>query len=179
MSRSIIQGISFALPTPYVEGHRCTLAEADILNKALTHALARGLYRTVREARESLHVRGDEGLSQEQERVVRRRAEEYIAAYTVGFAQGHEYIRAVEIEAKRIAERIVESRLYAKGSSLRDIARVELEAMINDLAQSGAVREEAEKRVSDIQRVARATHGALSTTHEGAGMGALFEEESE
>lgn len=145
-----ILGFSFSLPAPYTEGHRCTLAEADVLNRSLARSLAKGLHRIISTKPDST------------ERIeIERSARAFITEFINGFANGHEALRAIEIEARRIALSALEAQLYKQGKKLSDLAKAEVEEHIVALVATSGVRDEAARRVNALQHVARSARSDL------------------
>jgi hypothetical protein len=161
MPQLMILGLPVALPPAYTSGHVCTQAEADVLNALRTRGLAKGLHRVILGecvSRGHQNVRGMDGPTRDE---VTRCAQAFCTSHVEGFAQGHERLRAIEGEAKRIAQLMIEEQLYAQGKTLRDAPKGETDAMIAYYAASAKVRDEAARRIDDVQRLARSAHDDL------------------
>lgn len=140
MPRLCILGQEISTPEPYSSGHICTAAEAATLNASLTRGLAKGLYRMLSEVGEGEIVN----------------CEEFIQGYLRGFSEGHERLRAIEAEARRIGRAKVEAGLYRQGKRLAELAKGEIEALITREAQRDEVSSEATRRIDTLRSIGRA-----------------------
>jgi hypothetical protein len=157
-----ILGFSTLLPQPYSAGHVVTQAEADALNRLLVRGLSKALHRVLLDA---LAPHGARVMGQVGDAVrdaTAARAAVFISEYVEGFANGHDRLRAIDVEARRIAALAVETDLYRQGRALREVPAVELDAMVSALAASPRVREEAQRRVDDLAQIARSAHADLA-----------------
>jgi len=157
-----ILGISLDVETPYVGGHICTPAEAAALNRLLVRGTAKGLHKAIREA---CNARGydnaNEPMPQGMREQVESVARDYAREYAQGFSEGHERLRAIEVEARRIGLASLASSLYQHGRKIEDIEVSEREAKVNELSLNSSIRREAERRVDDTARLANAAHEEL------------------
>jgi hypothetical protein len=166
MPQLTILGLPVDLPPAYASGHVCTQAEADALTALRTRGLAKGLHRVVLNECVSRgysdvwgFVRGTlDGPTLSEISAV---ASAFCASYVEGFVQGHERLRAIAGEARRIAQLMIEEQLYAQGRSLHDVPKGELDANVARYAASANVRAEAARRIDDVQRLARSAHDDL------------------
>ena len=140
MPRLVILGQELFTPEPYSPGHICTEAEASVLNTALTRGLAKGLYRELSEGRgETLAA--------------------YIASYLRGFSQGHERLRVIEAEARRIGRAKVEAALYRQGKKLASLAASEVTLLVAREAERAEVLAEATRRIDALRACASEREG--------------------
>ena len=130
-------------PEPYSAGHTCTAAEAATLNAALTRGLAKGLDKL---------LRGREERPREEEAVLEEIAG-FIASYLRSFAQGHERLRAIEAEARRLARTRIEAALYRQGKRLSELALGEQTLAIAKEAEKAEVLAEATRRIDALRAV--------------------------
>lgn len=152
MPQVIILGFSFSFPAPYHEGHVCTVAEAETLNRVMLRGGSKGLHKAIVAERERGGIEAD----------VLKVGRDYISDYAITFSQGYERLRAIEVEAKRIAESAISERLYAQGKTPGDIGKAAYESLVIDLSTSEAVRNEASKRVDAVRKIAQDVHSDLS-----------------
>ena len=160
MPRLSILSFDFSYEHPYAEGHVCTRAEAECLALALNRGLAKGLYRMITQASAL-------GLAPRDE--VQAAAERFVSEHLRGFSFGHERLRAVEGEARRIAQGLVEAELYARGLSAKQCS--DFDDRVEVVASRAGVLTEASRRVDDVQRIAREAHAELlSAGEDGEGL---------
>ena len=156
-----ILGFDLALDDRYRAGQSITASEAGILNRSLARGIGKGLHRVLAGA---IKVRGGkvagelDDLGREE---CRSLAREFIEQHSLGFSQGFEKLRAIEVEARRIALGALESGLYRQGKRLTDISEGEREGKLDELILSPAIRKEAEKRVESTTRIANMAHEEL------------------
>ena len=146
-----IHGYEFTCSHEYTSGHICTQAEAEVLQRALVRTLAKGLARVIAAGKEAKRPPAE----------IHAEGEAYINDHLRGFAQGFERTRAIAVEARRIAQSTIETRLYAQGKTLRDIAESEFESLVSTLSLRENILAEATRRIDDIQRIAREAHESL------------------
>ena len=97
---------------------------------------------------------------------IARSCEEYIEQHLLGFAQGHERLRAIEQEALHVARQRVHAALNRDGR-FGLVTREEEETMVKEMAQQPDVRREATRRVDDVRSIARSAHdGLVSGSHD-------------
>lgn len=126
-------------PEPYSAGHCCSPAEASVLNAALTRGLAKGAYRLLSDARE----RG--------ELVTAGAIDTFVESFLKGFTEGHERLRAIETEARRIARARLEAALYRSGRKLSELAEGEQREAIQREAEKEEVLAEARRRIDALR----------------------------
>lgn len=119
-----INGFRFLVPSPYSEGHPCTGAEAQILNRKL-HSNLRSNFAKIMD---SLVVEGKSVESFNHE--LARRFSEYCATYSLNGGD------PIEAEAEAIALAMIKSRLRKVGRKIGDIDAGEISRQINDLLHS-------------------------------------------
>jgi hypothetical protein len=134
-----ILGRELLTPEPYASGHVCSAAEAATLNAALTRGLAKGLYRELSENGEA---------SKEQ-------LKSFIQGYLRGFSEGHERLRAIEAEARRLGRARVEAALYRSGRKLADLAKGEQELAISREAEKSELLAEATRRIDTLRAIGK------------------------
>jgi len=137
MPRLVILGRELITPEPYSAGHACTPAEAATLNAALTRGLAKACYREISERGEQADLQA------------------CVASYLKGFSQGHERLRAIEAEARRIGRARVEAALYRQGKKLASLAASEISALVAREAEREEVLLEATRRIDALRAVQR------------------------
>jgi hypothetical protein len=134
---------SISTPEPYTAGHTCTAAEAATLNASLTRGLAKGLDRLLRGLQET--QKGEEETLQE--------ISDFIAGYLRSFAEGHERLRAIEAEARRLARTRIEASLYRQGKRWNELAPGEQTLAIAKEAEREEVLSEAARRIDALRAV--------------------------
>ncbi len=162
-----ILGFEFQLPANYAQGHICTPAEAEALNRLLVRGLAKGLHKVLSTKHEGHELSGGGPLSQDEIAEFQEAGLEYIAEFTLGFALGHDVARAIRLECDRLAKQTLEVQLNRAGKSLKDLPGEELRTLLNDLAKSEKVVNEANRRVSVTQEIALKAQAELQEALEG------------
>lgn len=156
-----ILGFSYELPQPYNVGHICSVAEAAALNRVLTKGISKGLYKVLAGALRATGFNSREGLGADAAAAIQEMGAEYVSDYCLGFSAGHDVQRSIRIEAERIARQMLETSLYRKGQSLKDLTEKDRISQIDQLASSEKVRAEAERRVQVTQEIAGRAHDEL------------------
>ena len=158
-----ILGFEFQLPANYAQGHTCTPAEAEALNRLLVRGLAKGLHKVID------HHLGqyDEEPDADQRAAITENGLEYIEEFALGFSLGHDVARAIRLECDRLAKQTLEVQLNRAGKSLKDLPGEELRTLLNDLAKSEKVVNEANRRVSVTQEIALKAQAELQEALEG------------
>jgi hypothetical protein len=146
MTKLIILGLEVSTPEPYAAGHVCTLAEAAALNAALTRGLAKGIHRRLRE-------RYNEEAREAPSESDRNCIAAFIPEFLKGFSQGHERLRVIEAESRRIARGHVEAQLYRHGRKLSELAKGEQEDLIAREAATAVVLAEATRRIDTLRSI--------------------------
>jgi hypothetical protein len=149
MTKLIILGLEVSTPEPYAAGHVCTLAEAAALNAALTRGLAKGIHRRLRERYDA---EGRETPSEAD----RAEIAKFFPDFLRGFAEGHERLRVIEAESRRIARGHIEAQLYRHGRKLSELAKGEQEELIAREAATAAVLAEATRRIDTLRSIGSA-----------------------
>ena len=108
-----------------------------MLNAALTRGLAKGLYRVLQETTDPDERPG--------------RVTAFIQEYLRGFSEGHERLRVIENEARRIGRARVEAALYRSGKRLSELAGGEVTALIAREAEKPEVLAEATRRIDTLR----------------------------
>jgi hypothetical protein len=161
MTKINILGLSCEVPTRYSAGHVCSPSEAETLNRILVRTTAKGLYKTLSTALALRLLSPGDPMSAEVKVELAELANGYVAKFALGFSQGHERLAAVEVEARRIAQSVLESALYRRGQKLSEMPEGEREDKIRELMLSSNVRQEAETRVDGARALAGAAHEEL------------------
>jgi hypothetical protein len=151
-----ILGQQFTIQHKYTAGHVCTQNEANVLNRALAKGISKGLHKVLAQTRSQHDPQTGDGQAE-----LQRAGEDYIAEFVVGFAQGHERLRAIRLEAERIAKQLVSIQLNAAGRT--EIAPGELATMLDELVASEKVRSEAERRVALTFEIAQDAYAELDS----------------
>lgn len=112
-----------------------------MLNAALTRGLAKLAYRELASAQEVGRERAEGEL------------ERSIEGYRKGFAEGHERLRAIEAEARRLARDRIEAALYRYGKALKDLAAGEQQELIAREAETSSVLAEATRRIDTLRAI--------------------------
>jgi hypothetical protein len=142
MTPITIAGYTFTVPSPFAEGHVCTAAEAEVLNRAMHANLRRNF------AREVGPAQCHETLQELQSRL-----DALALAYRFGGPDPS------EAEALVIAEQIIRAKLKARRLALGDYSRAQITEQAKALlasTQGGEIRLMARDRVAQLQRAARA-----------------------
>lgn len=142
---------------PYAQGHVCSQAEADTLNQLFLRSATKGVQRIVHE--------GIVGPWKHSE--VQFAVSKFLQRHALGFREGHERLRAIEGEAKRLATLAYETELYKQGRRLRDVAKGEVDIAVAEIAAREDIITQARARIDAVQAVAREAHGALFGENEG------------
>jgi hypothetical protein len=140
MPHITVHGISFSIPCEYRAGHVLSEWEASTLQRVFMRNLSKSLFKVTSTVRED-----------ERESVGRAHVSEFVE----GFQGGHDRMRAIRSEARRIALGAIEQRQYRRGQALRDLGALELEDMVSQLANSESIKREAMQRVDSVQRIAQ------------------------
>ena len=156
-----ILGFSVAISEPYSVGHVCTEHEALALNRIMVRGIAKGLHGVISRACAQLGYSSGDMMTEADRDSVMEMANEFVTTFSLGFARGHETLRAIDVEARRIALSALETALYKRGQRMADISEEERNEKIAELLWLPSIRREAEKRVEDNQRLASAAHAEL------------------
>jgi hypothetical protein len=146
-----VLGFSFQVPTQYSAGHVCTESEAQALQRYFNRHLAKGVHKVIsgmisaQASAENVQARGDS----------------FVFQFTQGFTHGHERLRAINSEARRIALQAIETNMYKRGLSLKSLSPPELEDMVMQLSAEVGIRAVAEERVRQVQTIAKTAHEDL------------------
>jgi hypothetical protein len=145
-----ILGFSFPIAQRYSAGHVCTESEAQALQRYFNRHLAKGIHKAIADM-VGVHSNSE----------IQSRGEQFSSQFTIGFSQGHERLRAINSEARSIAKQAIETKMYARGLSIKSLSPGELEDMVSKLSAQEGIQKIAEERVDYIQRIARAAHDDL------------------
>ena len=159
-------GFTFNLAHPYAAGHICSVAEAAALNRALVRGTSKGLFKALTAASSASAARP---LSPDERSALQQKGEDYIAEFALGFAEGHDRLRAIRMESERIAKQLLATTLNARGEDASALEPAAFAAEVARLAQSEKVRTEAERRVNVTQEIAQRAHSELLELDEGGG----------
>ena len=143
MAKLSILGTTLTTPEPYASGHCCTAAEAAVLNAALTRGIAKMLHREL-----TADLAADTSKA--------------ISEYLKGFSAGHERLRAIQAEARRIARGHIEAQLYRHGKKLEELAAGEREELVATEAARAEVFAEATRRIDTLRSIGHAGLEGLS-----------------
>lgn len=141
-----VLNVSFDLTLPYAPGeHTLTVGEAAVLNRARVQAIASLARKEITRVRNGL----DEPNSS------------FLTTLASSFTFPDEpYALPPDPqtnEAQRIAKSLVREALTKRGETEQGIGRQEFERLVNEVASTPRVRDEANRRVLATQRVASAT----------------------
>jgi hypothetical protein len=152
----IILGFSFHITQHYAAGHICTESEAQALQRYFNRHLAKGVHKVI-SGMISAQASAEE---------VQARGDAFVSQFTQGFTHGHERLRAINSEARRIALQAIETNMYKRGLSLKSLSPPELEDMVVQLAAEDSIRKVAEERVRQVQTIAMTAHDDLFSAQE-------------
>lgn len=141
MDEITINNRTFPIARPYTEGHRCTAAEAEVLNRQFHSNIRKNFSRIM----DSMVVNDSTMLQ------VRKAFDAYVDSYSFGGAS------PIDIEARVLAEAIVRHRIKASGGVLGDYNKTELARHVSALLNSPLrddIYIQAEARTKAIQAAA-------------------------
>jgi hypothetical protein len=151
-----VLGYSFNITKQYSAGHVCTESEAQALQRYFNRHLAKGVHKVISEMI-SAQASAEDILA---------RGRAFVSQFTQGFTQGHERLRAINSEARRIALQAIETNMYKRGLSLKSLSPPELEDMVVQLSSEDSIRKVAEERVRQVQTIAMTAHDDLFSVQE-------------
>jgi hypothetical protein len=146
-----VLGFVFQITQIYRAGHTCTESEAQALQRYFNRHLAKGVHKVISGMVSAQKSAGD----------VQARGDGFVSQFTQGFTHGHERLRAINSEARRIAMQAIETNMYKRGLSLKSLSPPELEDMVMELAGQAGIRAVAEERVRQVQHIAMTAHEDL------------------
>lgn len=152
-----INGLSFAVPQPYAEGHTISAAEAHTLNQTYAENIRNNGAAIIKKHLKTGEVEKLEALGHEALAAVRSEVEKYAAEYTFsGATRGPRApVDPVAREATKIASEIVRTKLREKNVAVKDLPEGRFDAFVAALLEKQpAIRDEAERRVAASKEVA-------------------------
>jgi len=154
----IIQDVSFAAPTPYVEGHTLTANEAAVLNQTLLENFRNNFASTVKAAKEEAEKAG----SPLDEEALQEKFETYAAEYEFGARRigARSSVDPVEREAIKIAVANLNKALKAQKIDKDTIPEARFDELVKGIldkyndriyTEAREIVESRKKRVFDIE----------------------------
>ena len=147
-----IQGMSFAVPTPYAEGHQLSAAEASTLNQVLSENLRNNFAGTVKKAAEAASTNGhalDEAALQAQ-------FAEYAASYEFhGRRAGGAKVDPVTRTAQSLAKGAIMAALKKNKIDPKTLPEGKMDELVAGLlAKDSQFMDEAKRRVDASKSLA-------------------------
>ena len=154
----LIQGQTFAIPKPFLEGHACTGPDAGVLNQTLAENTRNNWSDRVKKALEEATDEAPFDTHKMQAEI-----DEYLEGYDFGVRRGRGPADPIEREALNIAKDIVKNALREKGFKLADIDTEDINRLADEcVAANPDITKEAKRRVEQRGKIA-ATEMDLSS----------------
>lgn len=144
-----IQGESFDIPRPFLEGYVCTSADASVLNQVLGENTRNNFADRLKKAVEAAT---DEAPFDKKK--MQAEIDEYLETYEFGVRRGRGPADPVEREALNIAKDIVRKAIREKGMKLGDIDVENINKLAEQVvSENPDVTKEAKRRVDQRNKM--------------------------
>lgn len=159
-----IQGIQFAAPAPYAEGHVLSQNEAAQLNQVLGENLRNNFASHIKKFRKDAGLEDEGELADDQIATLQSAFNDYAANYEFnGKRQSRAPVDPIARECHKIAKAIIVSKMQEKGMKVKELAEGQMDKFIEALiSKDPNIRAEAERRVASIKAGADAALEVLS-----------------